>query len=82
MIFDLGKKFRTIITVEEHIVNGGLGGIVAETLMEQHARANLYKLGLPNTFLRIGGSHSYLRERLGLSPSKLASQIAKIVKND
>jgi transketolase len=62
-----------IITVEEHTVEGGLGGAVAECLLESG--------GYPKCFLRIGlksefswhvGSQNYLRKLYGLDANSIA----------
>lgn len=72
-IFD---RHSLIITVEEHMVTGGLGGAVAE-----------YKAALPNTPRQIflgfqdafyeAGSQRYVWEQAGLTDVQLAERIAE-----
>jgi transketolase len=65
-----------IITIEEHAVNGGLGGAVAEALMEAGVMPGFFvRMGLRNTFSSVVGSQSYLREVYSLN----AASITRIV---
>jgi transketolase len=51
-----------IVTVEEHTVDGGLGGAIAEALMECGAFPRFFaRMGLRNTFSSVVGSQKYLR---------------------
>ena len=56
-----------VVTIEEHTVLGGLGGAVAETLLEAGASPRVFRrLGLRDCFSSIVGSQNYLRQRFGL----------------
>ncbi|MGC1460904.1 MAG: transketolase C-terminal domain-containing protein [Terracidiphilus sp.] len=51
-----------IITIEEHTVDGGLGGAIAESLMEAGVFPGFFsRIGLRNTFSSVVGSQNYLR---------------------
>lgn len=43
------KKCRCIVTAEEHQINGGLGGAVAEVLAEEHP-VPIVRVGMPDEF--------------------------------
>lgn len=61
------KETGGIITVEEHGVNGGLGGAVAETLLENGAPpAAFQRVGLRDGFASRVGSQQYLRQQYRL----------------
>lgn len=65
-----------IVTVEEHAVEGGLGGAVAEALLEAGAApARFTRMGLRNTFSSIVGSQSFLREKYGLDACSIANTV-------
>ena len=65
-----------IVTVEEHNVDGGLGGAVSETLLECGVIPGFFvRIGLRNTFSSVVGSQKYLRTIYGLD----ADSIARIV---
>lgn len=69
-----------LITLEEHTVEGGLGGAVAESLLE---------LGvIPRAFLRIGlragfscavGGQSYLRTLYGLDKASVVANVLRLL---
>lgn len=63
-----------VFTVEEHQVRGGLGGAVAEAICDIPG-AVLKRLGIPNEFPHIVGSHDYLCDYYGLSAKKLEKTI-------
>lgn len=47
-------KVGKIITVEDHNIRGGLGSIVADTLLENGVYAHVKKIGIPDTFVDFG----------------------------
>ena len=47
-------KTGRIITVEDHNIKGGLGSIVADTMLESGVFAKLKKIGIPDTFVDFG----------------------------
>ena len=54
-----------IISIEEHAVDGGLGGAIAEALMEAGVLPRFFvRMGLRNTFSSVVGSQQYLRRVL------------------
>ena len=56
-----------IVTVEEHVVAGGLGGLVAETLLDAGvAPRRARRLGVPPDVVGTVGTQAYLRAACGL----------------
>ena len=73
---DIGK----IITVEEHTIYGGLGGAVAETLLDHGAHpAAFLRIGLEAGFSSIVGSQQYLRKRYGLDGDSINTRIQTLL---
>jgi transketolase len=65
-----------IVTVEEHSVEGGLGGAVAEALLESgQMPASFLRIGLRNTFSSVVGSQSFLRRTYALDASSIAESV-------
>ena len=61
------EETDAIFTIEEHSVIGGLGGAVAEVLMEANPRSRYFKrIGLDGTFSSLVGDQDYLRAQYGL----------------
>ena len=66
---------RAIVTVEEHTVHGGLGGLVLETLAAAGGFPRRFlRIGLEGCFSSIVGSQSYLRKAYGLDAASIANR--------
>jgi transketolase len=64
-----------IVTIEEHSVEGGLGGAVAEVLLESCARPRVFRrIGLRAGFSSVVGSQEYLRHIYDLDADAIARQ--------
>jgi len=70
----LAKGREAIVTFEEHSIHGGLGGVVAETLMGQYL-GTFVRVGINDRFSALCGNYSYLIESHGLSPEAIERQI-------
>jgi transketolase len=68
-----------LITVEEHTVDGGLGGAVAEALLEfgRHPIA-FYRIGLRAGFSSIVGSQRYLRQQYGMDVLSIIEAVHRL----
>lgn len=64
------KKTNAVVTVEEAQMTGGLGGVVAELLAEQHPTA-MRRVGIRDRFGE-SGKPDELYEALGLMPKHIA----------
>lgn len=65
-----------VVTVEEHTVNGGLGGAVAEALLDDGAQPRVFiRFGLRDGFSSIVGSQDYLRRQYGLDAETIVARI-------
>lgn len=70
-----------IITVEEHTVAGGLGGAVAETLLESgDVPRAFHRIGLRAGFSSIVGTQDYLRAAYELDAPAIIAAVRRIVK--
>jgi len=70
------RECGAMITLEEHTLHGGLGGAVAEALLDSGALPRRFRrLGLAGSFSSIVGSQNYLRTRYGLDASAVAAAV-------
>jgi transketolase len=69
------RDVRLVVTVEEHTIVGGLGGLVAEILSEHEPR-RLVRIGIADTWGE-SASNDFLLERHGLSPERVAERVAR-----
>jgi transketolase len=81
-IIKAAEETANIITVEEHIINGGLGGATAEVLLESAVRPDKFlRIGLGNKFSSIVGSQRYLRKRYGIDSDAVYSKVKNLICN-
>jgi transketolase len=69
----------TVITVEEHWRTGGFGAAVAEALTELMP-VRVHRLGLPDRFVGVSGSQSYLLGRAGVTAAAIAERAKSSLK--
>jgi transketolase len=76
-VVNAAEKAKLVVTVEEHSIYGGLGGLVAEILSEASPR-RVVRFGIED---RWGESapNDYLLEAFGLSAARLSERIQKLV---
>lgn len=73
VLVDAAKSCAAMLTLEEHTLHGGLGGAVAEVLMDHGVMPRRFRrLGLAGTFSSIVGSQTYLRQRYGIDARAVA----------
>lgn len=60
-------NIHTVITVEEHYVNGGLGSIIADWILAEQKRLKLIKLGIRNEFIHDIQNTEGMRKLFGIS---------------
>jgi transketolase len=77
-IIELAKKIGAVVTVEEHQVQGGLGGAVAEVLAK-HVPTPIEFIGMQNTFGE-SGPPGKLIEKYGMDPKSIMSAVKKVLK--
>jgi transketolase len=72
------KETRAVFTIEEHSIVGGLGGAVAELLMEECEQpVRFRRIGLANKFSTKVGDQNYLREQYGLDVDGILGAVEK-----
>jgi transketolase len=70
------KETGGIVTIEEHMIEGGLGGAVAESLMDAGAIPGFFvRFGLRSCFSSVVGSQTYLRKVYGLDAESIALSV-------
>ena len=74
------NKGKTIFTIEEHSITGGLGSAVAEYISSIPNSPVVNRIGLPDEFV-ITAEYRYILEKYGLVGSQIANTIKKNLKN-
>ena len=72
-------KVKAVVTVEEHIVNGGLGSAVLETCSELQPKLlhKIARIGIPDRFATEYGSQNSLLNYWGITSDSLVDAMTK-----
>lgn len=71
------RDTRALVTLEEHVLDGGLGSAVAEACMDAGVQPRAFRrIGLGNVFASAVGDQDFLRERYGLGDEAVCTAIA------
>ena len=79
----LARRYRHIVTLEEHQANGGFGSAILERLhdlIEAGALGTLprvRRIAIPNTFISTAGTQDHLRQKMGLTLAGVAEAMNK-----
>lgn len=68
---------KLVVTVEEHVVSGGLGGAVSEFYGQQDVRPKQMIIGVEGDTYPDSGEYDILMDECGLSKDKLVARIAE-----
>jgi transketolase len=77
-VVELAGSVTRLVTIENHVVSGGLGTAVAETLVDHRVRQPLTRLGLPDQWLECGSVAS-LQDKYGLTVDRLTEAIRGLI---
>ncbi len=79
-VFAAANETGALVILEEHSASGGLGGAVAEALMDAGIRPRKFlRLALPDRYVSQVGSHEWLLDQYGLSASKIEASMRKLL---
>jgi transketolase len=80
-ILRIATEYEAVVTIEEHVLSGGLGSLVAETLMDAAVIPRRFtRIALPDEHSSIVGSQEYLRERLRIDARAVAERVRILMK--
>jgi transketolase len=75
------KKFKKIITIEEHTLLGGLGSIINDFVLSNNLNARVLNIGLEDIIHDKIGSTEYMRQLNNISKSDLFDRIHHFIVN-
>ena len=80
-ILRIARDYQALVTLEEHVLSGGLGSLVAETLMDAAVMPRHFaRIALPDEFSSIVGSQEYLRGRLGINAPAVTQRVRRLLR--
>lgn len=77
-LINFARKTGAIVTVEEHTINGGFGGAVAEVLSENYP-TKLKRIGIQDSFGE-SGDYNALLNKFGLTTPHIVAAAKQILK--
>ncbi len=78
LIVNQARSSTRVITIEEHVIDGGLGSLVAESLADANVQLSHFKrLGLTNCFPTVVGDQQYLRSIYKMDVNEITSSILR-----
>ncbi len=81
MLDHIASVGRGVVTLENHLTEGGIGSLVAEIMADHGVGKRLVRLGLRDTYAH-GGSRPYLMKYYGLDATALVAEIGDLVGED
>jgi transketolase len=79
MLGSILRGFRSVVTLEEHCLSGGLGSACADYCAEEGMHVPFKKLGVPDVFCHAYGSRQDIHEVMKLSTSDVVHAIKKFL---
>jgi len=73
-------NFKSVVTVEEHNVNGGVGALVCEVVAEFGTGNRVKRLGIPDGGYALAADRKSLRAHHGLDANGIANTALEMVK--
>lgn len=81
LLNEIGDNFSKIITVEDGVLNGGVGSEILEFMSEKHYQIQVERMGIPDQFVE-HGTPNELYEMLGLDAKSIYKKIVETLKNN
>jgi transketolase len=72
------KKYKTIITLEEHYLNGGIGSLISEIITDNNLSLKLLRMGVKDSFIYEYGGRDNIHKKLGIDADSVIEKIKNI----
>ncbi len=76
-VVEVARQAGAVVTAEEHSILGGLGGAIAEVLVE-NCPVPMERVGVKDTFGE-SGTPAALLEKFGLTPGAIAAAVKRVI---
>jgi transketolase len=78
-LVEAARTHHALVTVEEHTIYGGLGGLVLETLADAGVYPSKFlRIGLDGCFSSVVGSQNYLRTAYGMDAASIVRRTQEL----
>jgi len=76
------ESVELVVTVEEHVLNGGLGSAILESFSDYGIAKKVLRIGIPDVFSNQYGSQDILLASFGLDPENIVRKVKKHFKEN
>jgi len=76
------ESVKRVVTLEEHVLDGGLGSAVLEVLADNGRTPLVKRFGIPNRYLYAYGGRRNIQSMCGLDPDSVSKTILEWIKSD
>ena len=73
------ESTELVVTIEEHVLNGGLGSAVLESFSDHGMAKKVVRLGISDVFATQYGSQDMIMTRFGLDMENIANKVRKYI---
>ena len=80
-LIELSRRFRHIVTVEEHSIVGGFGSAVCEVIAETGAPCRVHRIGMEDVYSCIVGTQQYLRSEYKMDDQAICERTLQWLKD-
>jgi transketolase len=77
-VAEFAASVQQVVTAENHVIVGGLGSLVVETLFEAGIQSRVKRVGLPDRYIECGAAPT-LQARYGLTTDALTATVAALL---
>ncbi len=77
LLLEQAKKAKLIVTLEDHVIAGGFGSAVLETLQDAGLEVPVERIGWPDAFVEHGSTVEILRAAHGLAPDDMYRRVTE-----
>ncbi len=77
LLHEIFTEYKTIITIEDNVVNGGFGSRINKFMVDNNYKSKIVNIGLPDKFVQHGNAED-IYEYVGLSPKDIADKIKSL----
>lgn len=77
MLDEIGKKFSIIVTIEDGVLNGGMGSSILEFMADHNYSPKIHRIGIPDKFIQ-HGSLKELHQLCGLDSKSIEKLLVSL----
>ena len=79
MLERYGRICKTLCTIEDHVLMGGFGGAVLESLADLRIETPVARIGWPDNFLEHASSNKELQDKYGLNAKTAVAKVKELL---